>query len=102
MEWLEFRRVLFRSDKRVIIKTEKIGGLLKISVADFGIGLDANQKKKIFERFYRVEDKRYLISGLGMGLYISSQIVTTHGGTIGVESELGKGSTFYFELPLAD
>jgi len=88
------------TDKRVIIKTQKIGDDVRVSITDFGIGLSENQKKKIFERFYRVEEKKYLISGLGMGLYISSQIVTTHGGTVGVESELSKGSTFYFDLPL--
>jgi len=89
-----------KQDKRVIIKTGKSGNCARVSVTDFGIGLDEDQKKKIFERFYRVEDKKYMTSGLGMGLYISSQIMDTHKGTIGVESELGKGSTFYFELPL--
>lgn len=89
-----------RGDKRVIIETKKNGDRVRVSVTDFGIGLDENQKKKIFERFYRAEDKRYMINGLGMGLYICAQIIDTHGGTIGVESEPGKGSTFYFELPL--
>jgi two-component system phosphate regulon sensor histidine kinase PhoR len=88
------------ADKRIFIKTQKKGDDVRVSVIDFGIGLSENQRKKIFERFYRVEDKKYLISGLGMGLYISAQIVATHGGKIGVESELGKGSEFYFDLPL--
>ncbi|HJP63486.1 MAG TPA: ATP-binding protein, partial [Mucilaginibacter sp.] len=91
-----------KDDKRVIIKTRKSDNCARVSVTDFGIGLDEDQKKKIFERFYRVEDKKYMTSGLGMGLYISSQIMDTHKGTIGVESEAGKGSTFYFELPLID
>ena len=47
-----------------------------------------------------MEDKKFLSSGLGMGLYICTEIVKAHNGTIGVNSELGKGATFYFELPL--
>jgi len=90
-----------KTDKRIIIKTEHKGdNSVRVSVTDFGIGLDQDQKKKIFERFYRIEDKKYMTSGLGMGLYISSQIMSAHNGTMGVESEPGKGSTFYFELPL--
>ena len=73
---------------------------VRVAVADSGIGLSPDQKDKIFERFYRVEDKQNMTSGLGMGLYISKEIVNNHNGIIGVESEMGKGSTFYFELPL--
>ncbi len=92
-----------KDDKRVVIKMKVLENWVRVSITDFGIGLRKEQQKRIFDRFYRVEeDKKYLISGLGMGLYISAQIINTHGGTIGVESELGKGSTFYFELPLAD
>jgi two-component system CheB/CheR fusion protein len=74
--------------------------VVRVSVTDVGIGLSQEQMEKIFERFYRVEDKQFLTSGLGMGLYISSEIINTHKGKIGVESELGNGSTFYFELPM--
>jgi two-component system phosphate regulon sensor histidine kinase PhoR len=92
-----------KDEKRVVIKMTVHENWVRVSVTDFGIGLRKEQQKRIFDRFYRVEeDKKYLISGLGMGLYISAQIINTHGGTIGVESELEKGSTFYFELPLAD
>jgi len=87
-------------NKRVIVETKKCGDSVRVSITDFGIGLDKDQKKRIFDRFYRAEDKKYSINGLGMGLYICSQIIDTHGGIIGVESEPGKGSTFYFELPL--
>lgn len=89
-------------DKKVIVKTEKRGDCVRVSVTDLGIGLSDDQKEKIFERFYRVEDRKYLTSGLGMGLYISAEIIHNHRGEIGVESELGKGSTFYFELPLVE
>ncbi len=90
-------------DKRVLIETSRFENYARVSVTDFGIGLRKEQQKRIFDRFYRVDDdKKYLISGLGMGLYISSQIINYHKGTIGVNSEMGMGSTFYFILPLAD
>jgi two-component system CheB/CheR fusion protein len=91
-----------QGQKKVIIKTERIADRVRVSVIDFGIGLSENQKERIFERFYRVEDKKHLTSGLGMGLYISAEIIHNHKGEIGVESEFGKGSTFYFELPLVE
>lgn len=87
-------------NKDVIIQTSLHNGNVRVSVIDSGIGLSAEQKERIFERFYRVEDKKYMTSGLGMGLYICAEIIGYHNGTIGVESEVGKGSTFYFELPL--
>ncbi|MES2266573.1 MAG: ATP-binding protein [Bacteroidota bacterium] len=87
-------------NKTVIISTEKRGNNVRVSVTDNGIGLSKDQSSRIFERFYRVEDKKNMTSGLGMGLYISHQIITNHNGVIGVDSEPGKGSTFYFELPL--
>lgn len=71
-----------------------------VSVIDSGIGLSEEQKNRIFERFYRVEDKKFLTSGLGMGLYISSEIIKSHGGVLKVSSDFGVGSTFSLELPL--
>jgi two-component system CheB/CheR fusion protein len=85
---------------KIIVKAYKLDGHVRVSVTDFGIGLSEEQREKIFERFYRVEDKTYSTSGLGMGLYISSEIIKHHKGIINVESQLKKGSTFYFELPL--
>ena len=87
-------------DKHIILKTAVKTNVVRISVTDFGIGLSDGQIERIFERFYRVEDKKFMTSGLGMGLYISAEIINNHQGKIGVESELGKGATFYFELPL--
>lgn len=73
-----------------------------ISVKDEGIGIDKNFQRKIFERFYRVEGKsEKTFPGFGIGLYIASEIIRRHKGSIGVESEPGKGSRFYFSLPLA-
>jgi two-component system phosphate regulon sensor histidine kinase PhoR len=87
-------------NKNVIIKTTKHDNHIRVSVIDFGIGLSDDQMKRIFERFYRVEDKKYMTSGLGMGLYISAEIIRNHQGKIGVKSELGQGAEFYFDLPL--
>jgi two-component system phosphate regulon sensor histidine kinase PhoR len=87
-------------NKNVIIEASLHNEHVRVSVTDFGIGLSSEQKERIFERFYRVEDKKHMTSGLGMGLYISAEIISYHNGEIGVESEAGKGSTFYFELPL--
>ena len=88
------------ADKRILLKTIVKDNLVRVSVTDFGIGLSAEQIDRIFERFYRVEDKRHITSGLGMGLYISDEIISNHRGKIGVDSELGNGATFYFELPV--
>lgn len=72
-----------------------------ISVRDEGMGLDRNQQKKIFDRFFRaVDPESSSIPGMGIGLYISSEIIKFHGGRIWVESEKGKGSTFIFSIPL--
>ncbi len=87
-------------DNNVVISAVKRDGQVRVAVTDNGIGLSPEQKERIFERFYRVEDKKYMSSGLGMGLYISQEIINHHLGKIGVDSALGKGATFYFELPL--
>lgn len=76
------------------------GGFVNVSVTDHGIGLTEVQMERIFERFYRVEDKKFLTSGLGLGLYISSEIVKAHHGSMSVESKLNEGSSFCFSLPL--
>ncbi|HEX4205807.1 MAG TPA: ATP-binding protein, partial [Ktedonobacteraceae bacterium] len=71
-----------------------------IRVHDHGLGIPREQREKIFERFYRATGPRQrTIPGLGMGLYIVAEIVKQHGGTITVDSELGRGSTFTVTLP---
>jgi len=72
-----------------------------VSVSDEGIGIEPTDAAKIFDRYYRVEsnDTRH-ISGFGIGLYLSAEIIERHGGKIWLESEPLKGSTFYFSLPL--
>lgn len=73
---------------------------VKVSVKDFGIGIHKDQLDKLFERFFRVEKTALQFSGLGIGLYISSEIVKRHRGTISVKSTENKGSTFSFTIPL--
>ena len=75
---------------------------ISISVKDQGIGIDKKDHEKIFERFYRVEGKtEQTYPGFGIGLFIASEIINRHNGTISVESEKSKGSTFTFTLPIA-
>ncbi|MDB5119429.1 MAG: hypothetical protein JWN56_647 [Sphingobacteriales bacterium] len=85
--------------KQIIVKSYRCGSDVKISVQDFGLGLSDDKKSLIFERFYRVENKKHFTSGLGMGLYISSNIIERHNGKMGVESKLNEGSTFWFTIP---
>ena len=71
-----------------------------IEVQDYGHGVPAKIQKKIFERFYHTNSPHsHLHHGLGLGLYLSKQIVELHGGRIWVESEEGKGASFFFSLP---
>jgi two-component system sensor histidine kinase VicK len=72
-----------------------------VEVEDQGMGIAAEHLPHIFERFYKPGRHQAVYSGLGLGLYISKEIVEQHGGRIWAESKLGKGSTFFVELPLA-
>lgn len=72
-----------------------------VAVRDFGIGMEKAHFGRIFERFYRVYDATdKTFPGLGIGLYISSEIIKRHGGKVWVESHVGEGSTFYFSVPI--
>ena len=73
---------------------------LYISVRDFGIGMPEEHLQKVFKKFYRVEESSLRFQGLGIGLFISKQIVERHGGKIGVLSKIGEGSEFFFELDI--
>lgn len=72
-----------------------------VTVQDSGIGIDKHDQERIFERFYRVEGKNEsTFPGFGIGLFIASEIIKRHNGKIGVSSEPGKGSVFYFSIPV--
>ncbi|MCX3264185.1 hybrid sensor histidine kinase/response regulator [Pedobacter agri] len=82
------------------IESELIGNSFLIRVRDFGIGISAESLDAVFNKFYRTSEVEKNFSGLGMGLYISKEIIHQHGGQLSVESTLGKGSTFYLSLPI--
>jgi len=88
-------------NKEVHVSTYVQDHYLFVKVKDFGIGIPPEKKDQIFAKFYRAEDNSTRFQGLGIGLYICSEIIKRHEGTYGVESELGKGSVFYFSLPVA-
>ncbi len=85
----------------VSTQLEADGNNLLISVRDYGVGIPKDQQDQVFMRFFRASNVfATSYSGLGLGLYISHEIVTKHGGRLWLESEEGEGSTFYFTLPI--
>ena len=87
--------------KEIIVCGERKDDRVVVSVTDFGIGLTEDDQKKVFERFYRVNTNTFS-PGLGMGLYISSEIIKEHNGKIEIKSKPRQGATFSFSLPLAN
>lgn len=87
---------------KVIVHATIVADELKITVADFGIGIPPAKMPHVFERFFRVEESSMSFSGLGLGLYISAEIVKRHGGKIGLEKNTPKGTIFWFTLPLSN
>lgn len=86
--------------KHILISIESLAQEVKVSVSDKGAGIPSDQIAHLFERYYRVEKEGRTYSGLGLGLYICAEIVKKHQGRIGAESEINRGSTFWFTLPL--
>ncbi|MCO5949325.1 sensor histidine kinase [Mucilaginibacter flavidus] len=86
--------------EEVHVGFEILDDQITVSVTDFGIGIPAEKVANIFDRFFRVEHTSKNFSGLGLGLYISSEIIKQHNGEIGVISETDKGSTFWFTVKL--
>ncbi|MDH1628754.1 hybrid sensor histidine kinase/response regulator [Pseudomonas mosselii] len=110
-EWDEFRieqvvanllsnALRYGDRKPVLVRVFEAGDMACVQVQDHGIGIDAQHLQRIFQQFERVAAQQ-ATGGLGLGLYISEQIVLAHGGRIQVDSQAGVGSTFTVHLPLS-
>lgn len=84
----------------IILKTFVEGNNYRLEVSDNGVGIPHYQIPLVFDKFYRVEENSSRFQGLGLGLHICKEIIQQHGGECGASSVLGKGSTFYFTLPI--
>lgn len=84
----------------IIIIIEQLNDFVKVLVKDSGPGIPEDKLPHLFQRYYRVDSSGHQISGLGLGLYISNEIIEKHGGKMGVDSQVGAGSTFWFTLPV--
>ncbi|MFP8894153.1 MULTISPECIES: hybrid sensor histidine kinase/response regulator [Chryseobacterium] len=73
---------------------------VRVNVTDFGIGIPDFKQEAVFKKFYRVEESSLQFQGMGIGLFICSEIIKQHHGSVGVSSIVDEGSTFYFTLPL--
>ena len=100
MQLLENAAKYSPEESPIHITAEARNQMLTTSVADHGPGIDDFEQGLIFEKFYRGRNQRLQIQGTGMGLAIVKAIVEAHGGTVGVTSQLGNGSVFYFSLPI--
>ena len=85
---------------KIIVKSFFEHDRVTLCVQDFGIGIPEEKQQQVFERFYRVSGNE-TVPGIGLGLYISAEIIRRQRGTIWVESEQGKGATFCFSLPVS-
>ncbi len=91
------------SDKppEIDVFTENAGDKIIFKITDHGIGMSKNEQKKIFDKFYRVQTGNvHNVKGHGLGLSYVKSITEMHQGTVYVESEKGKGSTFIIKLPI--
>jgi two-component system phosphate regulon sensor histidine kinase PhoR len=86
----------------ITLRARRQGRGVQVDVADTGVGMDAAEAARIFERFYKVDRGRSRTDGAGLGLAISRHLLDLHGGHLQVVSEVGRGSRFSFALPLAE
>jgi len=92
--------IKYASGSKVIrILIEDLGNAVKVSVIDSGPGIAADKTEHLFDKYYGIDLQGKHFSGIGLGLYLSSEIIKMHNGTIGVESVLNQGSSFWFTLP---
>lgn len=85
----------------IVVQASTGGDIMEVSVSDTGIGIPPDKLAQVFDRYYQVERSQRTREGSGLGLHIVQQLVEAQGGTIDVESTVGKGTTFRFTLPLA-
>lgn len=89
------------NQNKIVLQISEQNNFITTTVKDFGVGISNKHFDKIFDRFYRVNDKQQnTYPGLGIGLYITSEIIKRHGGNISVKSEEGKETNFTFTLPV--
>lgn len=88
------------NSRKIEILAEESQDKIVVSVKDFGEGISDRVQPFLFDRYYRAHDQQKQYSGLGLGLYISSEIIKRHQGEIGVTSKEGEGSVFWFSLPI--
>jgi signal transduction histidine kinase len=86
--------------EKIIVDSKIENNNVIVSVQDFGIGIAKKDLDHLFDRYYRVDNTAMHFEGLGLGLFISSEILKGHKGRFWIDSEEGVGSTFYFQLPL--
>lgn len=90
-----------RGGGRVKISLDKKDGLIRCQIQDNGVGIPKEDQRKIFQKFFRSQNiMKYQTEGSGLGLFIAKSIIKASGGKIGFQSQKGKGSTFWFELPI--
>src|ERR687888_64045 len=85
----------------VTVRVDRVDGVVRLSVSDFGPGLSSAEQARIFDKFYRAGPQLTRAGGTGLGLYISRELVRRMGGRLDVQSEVGAGATFVLELPRA-
>ncbi|MDE1870194.1 MAG: PAS domain-containing sensor histidine kinase, partial [Candidatus Micrarchaeota archaeon] len=96
--------VKFTEHGSIMVNITKKGKNIRVEVKDTGIGISKEDQRKLFKKFYQVHRTELTVqqgSGTGLGLSIVKEIVNLHGGRMGINSELGKGSTFWFTIPIS-
>jgi signal transduction histidine kinase len=94
--------IKFTPSGSILVEVKMNGEMLRFSISDTGIGIPDNQQSTIFERFIQAEQSPNMnFGGTGLGLAISKNLIQLLGGSVHVQSELGKGSTFYFDIPIS-
>ncbi|MEO8413281.1 MAG: PAS domain S-box protein [Ginsengibacter sp.] len=86
-------------NKNISVNVSEVNNIIEVAIKDNGIGISKENVKNIFEKYYRVTHESAHFDGLGIGLFISFEIIQRHHGKMWVESEPGKGSTFCFTIP---